>query len=127
MVETMETSCIGVTPTSWPMAMEPMDEPFQRLVGRSRPRVSPGSSHAGALAEAEVANVLIEAILADLERELDGGHVAGARERRGYGNDAHAAVALVVVNDATGEGDLTALAIDQCRRVWRRCASIAEE
>ena len=38
-----------------------------------------GQFDAGAGAEAEGANVLIEAVGADLERELDGGHVAGAR------------------------------------------------
>ena len=101
MVETIVTSCSGVTATSWPMAMEPMDEGCQRLTGRSRPRVSPGSSTSGARAEAEVANVLIELVGADLERELDGGHVAGLLQRLVHRN--HAVVfALVVVNDAAG-------------------------
>ena len=99
MVETIETSCSGVTPTSWPMAMEPMDVAPQRLTGRSRPRVSPGSSTPGALAEAEVANVLVEAVLAHLQRQLDGGHVAGVLQRLMHRDDAEV-VALVVVNDA---------------------------
>ncbi len=44
MVETIETSCSGVTATSCPMAMEPIDEGLHLLTGRSRPRVSPGIS-----------------------------------------------------------------------------------
>ncbi len=71
-----------------------------------------GKFQAGAAAEAEVANVLIEAIGADLEGHLDGGDVAGAREGCGNGYDAHAAVAFVIVNHTTGESDLSTLAID---------------
>ncbi len=82
MVETMETSCSGVTPTSWPMAMEPMEEPFQ-LRGRTEQAAGfAGQLDAGAAAETEVADVLIEAVRADLERELYGGYVTGFCERR---------------------------------------------
>ncbi len=63
-------------------------------------------------AKAEVANVLIEVVLAYLECELDGGHIAGARKCSGNGDDMHAAIAFVVVNDASGERDLPALAVD---------------
>ena len=44
MVETMVTSCSGVTAISWPMAMEPMEELPHLAGGRNSPRVSPGSS-----------------------------------------------------------------------------------
>src|SRR5208282_3824984 len=71
-----------------------------------------GEFHAGARAKADVANILIEAVLAYLECELDGGHVAGARKCSGNGDDVHAAIAFVVVNDASCEGDLPPLAID---------------
>ncbi len=111
MVETIETSCSGVTPTSCPMAREPMDDDPQRLAGRSRPRVSPGSSSAGAGAETEFANVVVEVVGSHLEREFDGGHVAGVLQRLVDWDDA-IVVALVVVDDATGEGDFAALAID---------------
>jgi hypothetical protein len=47
MVETIETSCSGVTAISCPMAMEPIDDEPHLLTGRSRPRVSPGSSVPG--------------------------------------------------------------------------------
>ena len=72
-----------------------------------------GEFDAGAGAEAEGANVLIEAVVADFEREFDGGDVAGSSQSRGDGDDAHAAIGLVVVDDAAGKGDLAALAVDR--------------
>ncbi len=71
------------------------------LTGRSRPRVSPGSSTPERDAESEVADVLVELVGAELERKLDGGDVAGFGERLvATVIDAEAAIALVVVDDA---------------------------
>ncbi len=81
MVETMVTSCSGVTATSWPMAMEPMDDGLPAADGTQQAARFAGQLDARARAEAEVADVLIELVGADLERELDGGHVAGRLER----------------------------------------------
>ncbi len=106
------TSCTGVTATSWPMAMEPMEEAPQRLTGCKQAARFAGQLDAGARAESEGANVLVEAVGADLERELDGGNVAGPRKRGRDRNDAESAIALVVVNDAAGKRDLSALAVD---------------
>ena len=86
MVETIVTSCSGVTATSWPMAMEPMDDGRQRLDGPQQAARLAGQLDAGARAEAEVANVLVEAVGADLERQLDGGHVAGRAQAPVDGN-----------------------------------------
>ena len=76
MVETMETSCIGVTPTSCPMASDPIDDAPHFFTGRSKPARLARQLHARALAKAEVANVLVEAVRPHLQRQLHGGHVA---------------------------------------------------
>ncbi len=67
--------------------------------------------HTGTAAETEAANVLVEVVGTHLEGELDRGHVAGVLERLVDRNDA-VVFSLVVVNDAAGDGDLAALAVD---------------
>jgi len=39
----IETTCSGVTPTSCPIAIEPIDDAAQRPGMRTSPRVSPGN------------------------------------------------------------------------------------
>jgi hypothetical protein len=70
-----------------------------------------GQLGARARAKAEVANVLVKALLADLHRQLDGSHVAGVLQRL-MDRDAAEVFALVVVNGAAGDGNLAALAVD---------------
>ena len=70
-----------------------------------------GQLGAGARAEAEVANVLIEAVRPDFEGQLDGGDVAGLFERLMDWNDS-VVLALVVVNHASRQGDFASLAVD---------------
>ena len=81
MVETIETSCSGVTRY---FLADGDGADGGRLPLLDRPQQAArfaGQLDAGALAEAEVANVLVEAVGADLERQLDGAHVAGALQR----------------------------------------------
>ena len=88
-----------------------MDEPPQRSRGAAGRAFRRGVPRRYA-AETEVVNVLIEAVGADLERQLDGGDVAGLLKRLVDGDRRRSAVALVVMNDAAGERDLAALAVD---------------
>src|SRR5689334_14405884 len=44
MTEYAVAICNGVTPTSWPIAIEPIDDGCQRLTGRKIPADSPGKS-----------------------------------------------------------------------------------
>ncbi len=71
-----------------------------------------GKLDAGPRSESEVADVLVELVGAELERELDGADIARLGECLGDGDGAEATIALVVVNDLTGDVDLAALAID---------------
>ncbi len=72
-----------------------------------------GKLDAGARAEAELLDILIELVGADLECEFNGGDIRRFREGSGHGNYAEPAIALVVVNGAAKDGDLAALAIDR--------------
>ena len=71
-----------------------------------------GHLGAGSASKAEVMNVLGETALANLEGQLDGGHVTGSGQRLGDGDFSRGALALVVVNDAAGKSNLASLAID---------------
>ena len=115
-----------MTPTSWPMAMEPMEEDPHLLGGRSRPRVSPGSSAPVRLPNPKIANVFVESVGAHLQGELDGGHVAGFLERLVDGNHAHVLALIVVNNAAAGQRDLAALAVDHVVGVGDVWSSAAE-
>jgi hypothetical protein len=110
MVETMETSCTGVTPTSWPMAMEPIDEPH-RLTGAAGRGFRRAVPDAGAASRSRSRECIDRSGRGRLERQLDGGDVAGVLRAPWHRDDAHSG-RFVVVNDAAGEGDLSALAVD---------------
>ena len=84
MVETMETSCDRGDADFLADGDGADGRAIPAIGGTQQTAGFAGQLHAGALAKAEGAYVLIEAILAHLESELDGGHVAGSRESRGY-------------------------------------------
>ena len=61
-------------------------------------------------AETEVAHILVEAVLAHFERNLDGAHVARVLQRLSH-REPPEVVALVVVNHASGQSYNAALAV----------------
>src|ERR1019366_6344157 len=71
-----------------------------------------GQLDAGAGAEAEVTNVLIEAVRADFEGHLDSAYVARFLQRLVDWDDAEV-LPLVVVDDAARDGDFASLAVDR--------------
>ena len=84
MVETIETSCSGVTPISCPMEIAPIETFDQRFSGLVRPRVSPGNFDTGLLPETKGANVFVEPFFTQAQRNLDGSHVARFRQNTSY-------------------------------------------
>ena len=75
-----------------------------------------GKLHAAPRAEAEVADVLVEAVGAHAQGELDGSYVAGMFEGLMNRDDA-IVVRLVIVDGAAVEGDGSALAVDHVVRL----------
>ena len=70
-----------------------------------------GKLDTGTAAKSEVANVFVEIVGAHFERQLYRGHVARVLQRFMHGDDV-VVVSLVVVDDAAGNRDLAALAVD---------------
>jgi len=66
---------MGVTPISWPMAMEPIDVDPHLLSAQQAASLA-GQFSAGAAAKTEVVNVFVEIVRPHLEGELDGGDIA---------------------------------------------------
>src|SRR5580692_6982000 len=75
-----------------------------------------GKLYAALRAEAKVADVLVEAVWAHAQGELDGGYVAGVLKSLMNGDDS-VVFALIVVNGAPVEGDGAALAVDHVVRL----------
>ena len=78
-VETIETICSGVTPISCPIDMAPIEERRPTLDRLDQPARFARQFDARLLTEAEVANVLVEAIGTEAQAHLHRAHIARLR------------------------------------------------
>ncbi len=101
-------------PISWPIEMAAMETFDQRLGGFVRPRVSPGKFNPSLLPEPEGANVFVESVFAQAQRDLDRAHVARLRQHAPHRQQA---VRLRVADAHAVVDDRSHLAVEHFVRV----------
>ena len=84
-------SCSGVTPISWPIEIAPIETLDHRFTRLGHAAGFAGQLDAGLLPETEGANVFVEAVFAQAQRDLDGAHVARFGQDVGDGKQPRAA------------------------------------